>query len=109
MHLKATGSLVARTLSYKSCSFDLIDDIGNDQVTKVYNEASQVWTELHAQLGERMRKITADAKVQKRIQEFEDEGLPLTSSMIYHQEVNEDSDAESEKGKVGRMCVQGGR
>ena len=43
-----------------------------------------------------MRKINDDAKVQKRIQEFEDEGLPLTSSMIYHQEVNEDSDAESD-------------
>ena len=96
MHLKATGSLVARTLSYKSCSFDLVDDIGNEQVTKVYNEASQVWTELHAQLGERMRKIKADAKVERRIQEFEDEGLPLTSSMAYHRELNQDSDAESD-------------
>ena len=96
MHLKATGSLVARTLSYESCSFDLVDDIGNEQVTKVYNEASQVWTELHAHLGERTRKINDDAKVQKEIQEFEDEGLPLTSSMMHHQQLNQDSDTESD-------------
>jgi len=96
MHLKATGSLVARTLSYKSCSFDLVDDIGNEQITKVYNEASQVWIELHAHLGDRMRKINADSRVEKKIREYEEEGLPLTPNMMHHMELNQDSDAESD-------------
>ena len=44
MHLKSIGALCARTLSYESCEFQLIDGISDVKVQKTYNDATAVWT-----------------------------------------------------------------
>ena len=63
--------MVARTLSYESCEFDLVDGIGSDDVTQVYNKASQLWGDLHSQLGERTRKMASNARVEENVKRWE--------------------------------------
>ena len=46
MHLKSVGALCARTLSYESCEFELIDGISDVNVQKLYNQATEVWTDV---------------------------------------------------------------
>jgi len=44
MHLKSIGAIVARTLSYEACEFELIEDVSNDSVRKIYNDAANLWS-----------------------------------------------------------------
>lgn len=45
MHLKSIGAIVARTLSYEACEFELIEDVSDDNVRKIYNDAANLWSE----------------------------------------------------------------
>jgi len=53
MHLKSTGSICARTLSYSACEFEMVEDVGDDNVRKVYNESSELWVDLHTKMADR--------------------------------------------------------
>ena len=44
MHLKSIGAIVARTLSYEACEFELIEDVSDDNVRKIYNDAANLWS-----------------------------------------------------------------
>jgi hypothetical protein len=44
MHLKSIGAIVARTLSYEACEFELIEDVSDDSVRKIYNDAANLWS-----------------------------------------------------------------
>ena len=52
MHLKSIGAIVARTLSYEACEFELIEDVSDDNVRKIYNDAANLWSKyaLHSYL-----------------------------------------------------------
>ena len=95
MHLKSIGALCARTLSYESCEFELVDGISDEKVSAMYNKASEIWTALHSQLLDRCSKI------KKRDETMDDaarwsEEMELTAEMRYHLELHRDSDSESE-------------
>lgn len=45
MHLKSVGAICARTLSYEACEFALIEDVSDDSVRKIYNDAANLWSE----------------------------------------------------------------
>ena len=49
MYLKSTGAIVARTLSYSACEFEMVDGVGSPKVRAVYNSAAELWTDLHSQ------------------------------------------------------------
>jgi len=44
MHLKSAGAIVARTLSYEACEFELIENVSDDSVRKIYNDAANLWS-----------------------------------------------------------------
>jgi hypothetical protein len=44
MHLKSMGAICARTLSYEACEFELIEDVSDDNVHKIYNDAANLWS-----------------------------------------------------------------
>ena len=98
MHLKRIGALCARTLSYESCEFELIDGISNDKVKALYNQAAEIWTDLQAQLEGRSQRLDKSEKLQDRILKWQDQmgDLELTPEMKYHLDLNRDSDTESE-------------
>ena len=99
MHLKSMGALCARTLSYESCEFEMIDGISDDKVRNLYNQAAAIWTDLHAQLAERCRKLNKRDEMQEKIAkwtaEMDGEG-GLSDEMRYHLNLHRDSDSESD-------------
>ena len=46
MHLKSIGALCARTLSYEGCEFELVDGISDEKVQRLYNKATEIWTDV---------------------------------------------------------------
>ena len=46
MHLKSIGAIVARTLSYSACEFEMVAGVADDKVSQVYNGATELWTDL---------------------------------------------------------------
>lgn len=46
MHLKSIGALCARTLSYEGCEFELVDGISDVKVQRLYNKATEIWTDV---------------------------------------------------------------
>jgi hypothetical protein len=42
MH-QGMGAFVARTLSFESCSFHMVDDIMTPQGEKIFNDAAVFW------------------------------------------------------------------
>lgn len=42
MHLRSIGAIVARTLSYLACGFEMIDNVGEAKVQKVCNQATEL-------------------------------------------------------------------
>ena len=96
MHLKSLGAITARTLSYKMCEFEMIDNVGDANVRKVYNQAAELWTDLHTKLADRCRQLKEDEEKKKKIKALEERGVPLTEDLIYHLELHDDSDSEGE-------------
>ena len=99
MHLKAQGAIVARTLSYEACEFELIEDVSDESVRKIYNDAANLWIDLHSQLADRCAKLEKDGDVQKKINRTLErqggQGL-LSEEELFYQGLNEDSDSEGE-------------
>ena len=101
MHLKGMGAMCARTLSYKSCEFELVDGISNEKLRKLYNQASDIWCDLHAQLADRCKKLNKREEMKTSIAKWQDldddpDGEGLTSEMRKHLDLHRDSDSESE-------------
>lgn len=98
MHLKSIGALCARTLSYESCEFELVDGIQDDSVRRLYNQASEIWTDLHAQLADRCRKLNKREEMEGRIERWKDNmgDDDLSEEMRYHLNLHRDSDTESD-------------
>ena len=44
MHLKSIGAICARTLSFQACEFELIEDVSDESVQKIYNDAANLWS-----------------------------------------------------------------
>lgn len=95
MHLKSIGALCARTLSYESCEFELVDGISDEKVSAMYNKASEIWTALHSQLLDRCSKIKKRDDNYEKIAKWSEE-MELTAEMRYHLELHRDSDSESD-------------
>ncbi|EGB03272.1 hypothetical protein AURANDRAFT_34285, partial [Aureococcus anophagefferens] len=55
MHLKQRGALVCRALSFKNCTFELMDGIMNVHVEKVYDRAAELWDVLKRVMEEMLR------------------------------------------------------
>lgn len=98
MHLKSVGALVARTLSYEGCEFELVDGVSDDKVRQLYNKASEIWTDLHAQLSDRCKKLNRREEMEDKIAKWtaEMEGEELSEDMRKHLDLHRDSDTESE-------------
>lgn len=103
MHLKSIGALCARTLSYESCQFELVDSVGNDKVRRLYNRASEIWTDLHAQLADQCMKLNKSEKMDDEIARLrrlsdtgEEEEEELSGDMQYHIDLHGDSDSETD-------------
>ena len=100
MHLKSSGAIMARTLSYEACEFALIEDVSDDGVRKIYNDAANLWIDLHAQLADRCEMLKKKEKMQQKISAKMDkpggEGL-LTDEELFYQGLDEDSDSEGEE------------
>ncbi len=97
MHLKSIGALCARTLSYESCEFELVDGISDEKVSTMYNKASEIWTALHSQLLDRCTKLKhRDDQMDKIEKWLKKYGTELTAEMHYHLELHRDSDSESD-------------
>lgn len=100
MHLKSVGAIVARTLSYEACEFELIDDVSDENVRKIYNDAANLWIDLHSHLADRVAKLKKEAEMKKKIKLLLEkqggQGL-LNDEQLFYQGMNEDSDDEGEQ------------
>jgi len=111
MHLKSTGALCARTLSYETCEFELVDGVSNPKIRSLYNRASEIWTDLHAQLADRCKKLNERDEMQRQIERLQgdmsdDEGENLGDGMRYHLDLHRDSDSESDDGEDGAKLAE---
>lgn len=97
MHLKSIGAIAARTLSYSACEFEMIDNVGDEKVQKVYNQSAELWTHLHSKLADRCADLKDAEEKNKKIRALQarDDGV-LSEDLLYHQDLNEDSDSEGE-------------
>ena len=102
MHLKSSGTLVARALSYESCEFSLINNVGDDKVRVVYNRATELWTDLHSQLADRCAELkqrdSLDKQYERALERLErmENGEALPDFLLFHRNLHEDSDTESD-------------
>ena len=100
MHLKSVGAIVARTLSYEACEFELLDNVSDESVRKIYNDAANLWIDLHSHLADRVAKLKKEAEVKKKIKLLLEkqggQGL-LSDEQLFYQGMNEDSDDEGEQ------------
>lgn len=98
MHLKSIGALCARTLSYESCEFQLIDGISDVKVQKTYNDATAVWTDLHFNLAERCEKLNRRDAMREQIAKWQAESGDgeLSEQLQYQLDIHRDSDSESD-------------
>jgi len=95
MHLKSIGAIMARTLSYSACEFEMVEGVGSDKVRNVYNSAAELWTDLHAQLADRCQQLREDEAKNKRIEAIGDE-FDMSDDLRFHRDLHMDSDSESE-------------
>ncbi len=99
MHLKSIGALCARTLSYESCEFELVDGVSDEKVRCLYNQATDIWTDLHAQLADRCKILNEQDSMDTKISRWMEsmgEGCELNEEMQYHLNLHRDSDSESD-------------
>lgn len=110
MHLKSIGALCARTLSYESCEFELVDGISDDKVSAMYNKASEIWTALHSQLLDRCTKMKRRDDEKEKIDKWIEKSGELTpemhSKIHYHLELHRDSDSESDHDDDDKMVEE---
>ncbi|CAN0214684.1 unnamed protein product, partial [Discosporangium mesarthrocarpum] len=50
MHLKQTGGMVCRTLSFSGCTFEMVSDILSEDMEEVYNLSAAFWQTLRREL-----------------------------------------------------------
>lgn len=105
MHLKSMGALCARTLSYESCEFELVDGISDEKVAALYNKASEIWTALHSQLLDRCTKLKGRDEMREKIKKWSKE-MQLTQDMRYHLDLHRDSDSESENDDDDKLVEE---
>jgi len=105
MHLKSIGALCARTLSYESCEFQLIDGISDVKVQKTYNDATAVWTDLHFNLAERCEKLNRRDAMREQIAKWQAESGDgeLSEQLQYQLDIHRDSDSESDDEDEGKL------
>ena len=100
MHLKSIGALCARTLSYESCEFELVDGVSDAKVSDMYNKASDIWAALHSQLLDRHTVLKRRDNPAKMIAQMQRMGKDPTAVMLEdlrHQvDLHRDSDSESD-------------
>lgn len=106
MHLKSIGALCARTLSYESCEFELVDGISDEKVSAMYNKASEIWTALHSQLLDRCTKLKRRDDEMEKIAKWSEKYGELTAEMHYHLELHRDSDSESDHDDDDKMVEE---
>jgi hypothetical protein len=107
MHLKSIGALCARTLSYESCEFELIDGISDEKVSAMYNKASDIWTALHSQLLDRCTKLKRRDHAAEWIEKTGKEPTPaMLEDMRYQLELHRDSDSESDQDEDDRVVEE---
>ena len=90
MHLKSIGAIAARTLSYSMCEFEMIDNVGDADVRRVYNQSAELWTDLHSKLADRCKQLSEDEIKNKKIRALEEREVSLTDDLLYHLQLNED-------------------
>lgn len=109
MHLKKIGALCARTLSYEACEFELVDGVSDDKVRRLYNKASEIWTDLHHQLADRCNKLNKQAEMDEKIAFWTSnmgEDAELSEDMRYHLDLHRDSDSESDDDEDDPKLVE---
>lgn len=94
MHLKSIGAIMARTLSYQACEFDMIDGVSDPKVRGTYNKATELWTDLHAQLADRLIVLREREEVFNDIDRIRQNDGTLSEEQLFHIELHADSDDE---------------
>jgi len=100
MHLKSIGALCARTLSYESCNFELVDGISDKKLSAIYDEATGIWTALHSQLLDRCTQLKRRDDAMESVAKLTKEELPTKEMLGYlcrQLELHQDSDSESDQ------------
>mmetsp|Transcript_18695 Transcript_18695/g.40471 ORF Transcript_18695/g.40471 Transcript_18695/m.40471 type:complete len:1753 (+) Transcript_18695:126-5384(+) len=110
MHLKSIGALCARTLSYESCEFELVSEVSDDKIHTLYNQATEIWTDLHAQLADRCKKLNKREEMKEKIARWSsamgEDGGKLSEEMRSHLDLHRDSDSESEDEDDARLVEE---
>ena len=106
LHLKATGVLLARTLSYSSCEFNLVNNVMNKDISFLYDEAANLWKDLNIALENDMQKrnerIEKLAEIDRRIKE----GALIDGDMKEYLNENADSDDEGDMSEAEALAAE---
>jgi hypothetical protein len=97
LHLKAKGAMLARTLSYKSCEFQLVTDIMQDNVNELYDKAAELWHDLYIALTNDLPKRQERVEMADQLDRAMGAGGRLDRDLERFRAVNADSDDEGEE------------
>lgn len=96
MHLKSTGAICARTLSYEDCEFELVENASNEKARIAYNSSAELWGDLLVALGDRCAQSLGIAKKKRMIEEIRERGGVLSEELQFHEVLHADSDDEDD-------------
>lgn len=108
LHLKASGAMLARTLSYSNCEFSLVDNVMNKDVATLYDKAADLWHDLYVTLMKQMRKREMERELAQEIARMQDEcpDRLLTNDQARYRDVNVDSDDEGEMTQAEKTAAE---
>ena len=112
LHLKAKGAMLARTLSYKSCEFQLVTNIMQNNVNELYDKAAELWHDLYIALTNDLPKRQERMEMADQLDRALGAGGQLDRDLERFRAETADSDdeggelteAEKTASEYRRMC-----
>lgn len=63
MHLKQQGAFVSRMLSFANCEFELVSDVMDADMERVYNRSAALWDRLRVEVcAERRQRVASGSR-----------------------------------------------
>ena len=97
LHLKAKGAMLARTLSYKSCEFQLVTNIMQNNVNELYDKAAELWHDLYIALTNDLPKRRERMEMAEQLDTALGVGGQLDRDLERFRAETADSDDEGEE------------
>eukprot|EP00940_MAST-03C_sp_MAST-3C-sp2_P000905 g905.t1 len=108
MDMRGMGTYIARTLSFKRCTFDIVDVRYNNAYEKVYNDAVCVWQCLYKSVGEALRLVSKSHDMAKAYPDLDLIDPRAAKAIdrkqhesIYYEDSDEESDDEIDDWRFG--------